>query len=59
MSRKAALLPTMIVVILVLAGCTILPSARPRSSAQTDATPTPIPTPVVPNKPTYKFKKAR
>ena len=57
MSRKAALLPTMIVVILVLAGCTILPSARPRSSAQTNATPTPIPTPIVPNKPTYTVQK--
>ena len=57
MSRKAALLPTLLVAGLVLAGCTILPSARPRSGAQRDATPTPIPTPVVPNKPVYKVQQ--
>jgi multidrug efflux pump subunit AcrA (membrane-fusion protein) len=57
MSRKAALLPTLFVAVLVLAGCTILPTARPRAGMQTDATPTPIPTPIVPNKPIYKVQK--
>ncbi len=56
MSRKAALLPTLLVAALVLAGCTILPTARPRAGAQQDATPTPIPTPIVPNKPVYKVQ---
>jgi multidrug efflux pump subunit AcrA (membrane-fusion protein) len=57
MSRKAALLPTLFVAVLFLAGCTILPSARPRAGVQKDATPTPIPTPIVPNKPTYKVQR--
>jgi multidrug efflux pump subunit AcrA (membrane-fusion protein) len=40
-------------IVLVLAGCTLLPASKPSSVAQEEVTPTPVPTPIVPNKPTY------
>jgi multidrug efflux pump subunit AcrA (membrane-fusion protein) len=40
-------------VVFLLAGCTLLPASQPRSAVQDEATPTPVPTPIVPDKPTY------
>lgn len=42
--------------LLILSGCAILPSS-PAEQAANDATPTPIPTSIVPVKPTYRVQK--
>lgn len=42
---------------MLLAGCSLLPSSRTQQVADEEATPTPIPTPIVPTKPTYTVKQ--
>jgi multidrug efflux pump subunit AcrA (membrane-fusion protein) len=42
---------------LVLTGCSLLPAGRARTALQEETTPTPIPPPIVPSKPTYKVER--
>lgn len=46
---------TILLILLVLAGCSVLPTGRPSGASQPgeEATPTPIPTPITISKPTY------
>lgn len=41
----------------VLSGCALLPAGRTSQATTDEATPTPIPTPIVPTKPTYTVKR--
>lgn len=44
-------------ILLVTVGCALLPASRTQQTADEEATPTPIPTAIVPTKPTYTVKK--
>lgn len=59
MTRRATHLTRLLVLLTALIGCTLLPtgcSSAP-SQSQGEATPTPIPTPIVPTKPTYQVQR--
>ena len=57
MIRKAARWAAVWTMVIVVAGCALLPTGRSRAPVQEEATPTPIPTPIVPTKPTYKVEQ--
>lgn len=57
MIRKAARWAALWTMVIVVAGCALLPTGRSRAPVQEEATPTPIPTPIVPTKPTYKVEQ--
>lgn len=57
MMRKAARWAALWTMVIVVAGCALLPTGRSRAPIQEEATPTPIPTPIVPTKPTYKVEQ--
>ncbi|MEZ4729315.1 MAG: HlyD family efflux transporter periplasmic adaptor subunit [Caldilineaceae bacterium] len=48
---------TLMATAVVFSGCSLLPASRTERAAAEAATPTPIPTPVVPVKPTYKVQR--
>lgn len=48
---------TLLAILLVLSGCSLLPANRTQRAAADAPTPTPIPTPVVPVKPTYNVQR--
>ncbi len=48
---------TLLVTAVVFSGCSLLPANRTERAAAEAATPTPIPTPVVPVKPTYQVQR--
>ncbi len=59
MIRRITFSTTLFLILLVFTGCSLLPSSDRRSQAvvqQSGPTPTPIPTPIVPTKPTYKVQ---
>jgi len=52
----AKYLPILLVMLLI-SGCSLMPATRSEQIASDEATPTPIPTAIVPTKPTYQVKK--
>lgn len=50
-------LSTWLVIAAILSGCSLLPTSRSDQAVAEAQTPTPIPTPIVPVKPTYKVQK--
>ena len=48
-----------VIIVIVSAGCSLLPSGQSRNAPEAlgGATPTPIPTPIVPTKPVYEVKR--
>ncbi|MFZ4658046.1 MAG: efflux RND transporter periplasmic adaptor subunit [Caldilineaceae bacterium] len=48
---------TLLATAVVFSSCSLLPASRSQQAADEAATPTPIPTPVVPVKPTYKVQR--
>lgn len=58
LSREPVLVRIAPIVCLVfLTGCALLPASRSQQTADEEATPTPIPTAIVPTKPTYTVKR--
>ncbi len=57
MIRQVARLAAVCMTIIAVAGCALLPTGRSRVSTRDTATPTPIPTPIVPTKPTYRVEQ--
>lgn len=57
MREKMVKLLTLLVMAVVFSSCSLLPASRSQQAADEAATPTPIPTPVVPVKPTYKVQR--
>ncbi len=56
-SRPFHPLASLLLVVITLAGCTLLPAGRARTALQDEPTPTPIPTPIVASKPTYRVER--
>ncbi len=48
---------TSLVCLIFLTGCALIPASRTQQTADDEATPTPIPTAIVPTKPTYTVKR--
>lgn len=57
MREKMVKLLTLLATAVVFSSCSLLPASRSQQAADDAATPTPIPTPVVPVKPTYKVQR--
>lgn len=57
MSKQSLLKLTAHWGVLLIAGCALLPASRSEQIASDATTPTPIPTPIVPVKPTYKVQQ--
>jgi multidrug efflux pump subunit AcrA (membrane-fusion protein) len=57
MREKMVKLLTLLATAVVFSSCSLLPASRSQQAANEAATPTPIPTPVVPVKPTYKVQR--
>jgi multidrug efflux pump subunit AcrA (membrane-fusion protein) len=57
MREKMVKLLTLLATAVVFSSCSLLPASRSQQAADEAATPTPIPTPVVPVKPTYKVQR--
>jgi len=57
MREKIVTLLTLLATAVVFSSCSLLPASRSQQAADDAATPTPIPTPVVPVKPTYKVQR--
>lgn len=57
MREKIVKLLTLLATAVVFSSCSLLPASRSQQAADEAATPTPIPTPVVPVKPTYKVQR--
>ena len=55
--EKIVKLLALLTTAIVFSSCSLLPASRTEQAADDAATPTPIPTPVVPVKPTYKVQK--
>lgn len=55
--RPWHLLASLLLVVITLAGCTLLPAGRARTALQDEPTPTPMPTPLVASKPTYQVER--
>ncbi len=57
MREKIVKLLALLATAVVFSSCSLLPASRSQQAADEAATPTPIPTPVVPVKPTYKVQR--
>jgi multidrug efflux pump subunit AcrA (membrane-fusion protein) len=57
MREKMVKLLTLLTTAVVFSSCSLLPTSRSQQAADDAATPTPIPTPVVPVKPTYEVQR--
>jgi multidrug efflux pump subunit AcrA (membrane-fusion protein) len=57
MNRRVPSLVVFCIMVSLLAGCSLLPSSGPRTTARRAATPTPLPTPIVPVEPTYTVQR--
>ena len=57
MREKIVKLLTLLATAVVFSSCSLLPASRSQQAADEAATPTPIPTPVVPVKPTYEVQR--
>ncbi|MBX3015035.1 MAG: HlyD family efflux transporter periplasmic adaptor subunit [Caldilineaceae bacterium] len=57
MREKFVKLLALMATVVVFSSCSLLPASRSERAAAEAATPTPIPTPVVPVKPTYKVQR--
>ncbi len=57
MMRRAARFAALLVTLIAVTGCALLPTGRSRMPAREEPTPTPIPTPIVPIKPTYRVQQ--
>ncbi|MCB0065117.1 MAG: efflux RND transporter periplasmic adaptor subunit [Caldilineaceae bacterium] len=55
--EKLLTVGTVVAMVIVVSGCSLLPANRTQRAAADAPTPTPIPTPVVPVKPTYKVQR--
>src|SRR5262245_56960434 len=59
MIRRSIFIALLSTILALVTGCSLLPSNRSRTTAQEPggATPTPIPTPIIPTKPVYEVQK--
>ncbi|MCD6289429.1 MAG: efflux RND transporter periplasmic adaptor subunit [Anaerolineae bacterium] len=57
MIRWAARFAAVLVMVVTMSGCALLPTGHSREPLQEEPTPTPIPTPIVPTKPTYRVQR--
>lgn len=55
--EKIVKLLTLLATAVIFSGCSLLPASRAQRASDEAATPTPIPTPVVPVKPTYEVQR--
>ena len=62
MTKRITISTLLLLILLVVAGCALLPGSEGRDRGQSltiqqGPTPTPVPTPIVPTKPTYKVER--
>ncbi len=57
MMRRAARFAALLIALVTVTGCALLPTGRSRAPLREEPTPTPIPTPIVPTKPTYRVQR--